>query len=354
MRRLSDAQTRPVMLASGVDPLTPYPGNKDRPWPCRCLACTNIVTPTYGNIRRGQGACKYCAGNAAISSDDAELLLRSAGFKNLEPYPGRVVAPWICQCLTCGQISRPRLSTIKGGSGCRYCSGNTISVELAIAVMNNAGLRPLVPYKDNRTPWLSVCLTCGSHVTPTFSNIRRRQRGCKPCGLKAMRVDEAVAIAVMRAGGVEPLASYPGGGAHWKCRCIKCGRIVHPRYDNVRAGQGGCRLCKVPGIGPGDAAIVYLILHPLYSALKVGIAAAHGQRIARHRRRGWVLIDEWTGMNGSTAVHAETEVLRAWRSAGIPEGVLSGDMPQGGFSETAPLDLVDLAETRRIVASIVA
>ncbi|MGC3862365.1 hypothetical protein ACPSM1_19525 [Micromonospora chersina] len=88
--------------------------------------------------------------------------------------------------------------------------------------------------------------------------------------------------------------------------------------------------------------------------MKIGIAAAHRQRIKRHVRRGWKILNEWANVKGSAANAAERAVLHAWRAAGIPDAVPASDMPQGGQTETAPLDLVDLAETRRIVESALA
>lgn len=41
-------------------PLVPYPGAKAK-WKCRCKACSTEIEPRLSSVRRGQGACKYCA-----------------------------------------------------------------------------------------------------------------------------------------------------------------------------------------------------------------------------------------------------------------------------------------------------
>jgi hypothetical protein len=41
-------------------PLEPYPGARSR-WKCRCKRCGSEIQPRLSVIRRGDGACKYCA-----------------------------------------------------------------------------------------------------------------------------------------------------------------------------------------------------------------------------------------------------------------------------------------------------
>ena len=43
--------------------------------------------------------------------------------------------------------------------------------------------------------------------------------------------------------GLEPLEPYPGPARPWRCRCLRCGTEVTPRYGNIKQGWGGCRTC---------------------------------------------------------------------------------------------------------------
>lgn len=50
--------------------------------------------------------------------------------------------------------------------------------------------------------------------------------------------------------GVIPLESYPGSNKPWKCQCVACGAIVHPRfYTVVKSGKGGCNFCAKKNAG---------------------------------------------------------------------------------------------------------
>lgn len=48
-----------TMRAARLEPLEPF-ADADRPWRCRCLACSRVVSPRLSSIGAG-GGCKYCA-----------------------------------------------------------------------------------------------------------------------------------------------------------------------------------------------------------------------------------------------------------------------------------------------------
>ena len=57
-------------------------------------------------------------------------------------------------------------------------------------------------------------------------------------------------VSEMIAKGVIPLEPYPGSNKPWKCQCVACGAIVHPRYYTVvKSGKGGCNFCAKKNAG---------------------------------------------------------------------------------------------------------
>ena len=189
--RLDDAAATTIMRRAGVEPIEPYRSTA-APWRCRCRTCGREVTPQLGNVRAGHAACAYCAGRA-VDPDEAAAVMRAAGLEPCGPYPG-AARPWPCLCAVCGQQSKPRYATVSKGTGCRYCDVD-----------------------------------------------RAKQ---------ALRLDPQAAATVMRTAGLEPLETYPGAGAPWRCRCTKCGREVTPRYDDVRGGHSGCKWCSWQATAP--------------------------------------------------------------------------------------------------------
>jgi hypothetical protein len=239
------------MREGGVEPAEPYK-NTSAPWRCRCLTCGREVTPRLDNVRAGHAACGYCAG-LIVDPDEAAAVMRAAGLEPLGPYPG-AARRWPCRCGRCGRESTPRYANVSNGSGCRYCGGERIRQALkldgdqAAAVMRAAGVEPLEPYPGAGSPWRCRCVTCVTEVTPRYEDVRDGHAGCKWCARKAaaagLRLDHETAAVLMIEHGLEPLEPYPGAGCQWRCRCLRCGAEVTPRYSNIRQGWGGCPACR--------------------------------------------------------------------------------------------------------------
>lgn len=91
------------MRAAGVEPLVDYPGARDR-WLCQCTACGELVEPSYDNVRRGQGACRYCVGQGPVTEERAIREMIAVGVESQEPYPGTLLVPWQVACRTCSMV----------------------------------------------------------------------------------------------------------------------------------------------------------------------------------------------------------------------------------------------------------
>jgi hypothetical protein len=275
--------------------------------------------------------------------------MRAVGLEPLEPYKG-VMKPWRCQCRTCGKETTPLLNNIKNGQrGCAWCSGNRVDPEQAVTVMRAAHLEPLTEYPGAHDPWLSRCSRCGQLVTPGYTAVQRGT-GCRYCNDTTIKPD--VAAALMRTVDLEPLEPYPGSLRPWKCRCVKCDRVVAPCYSTIKQGWGGCRWCRNSGFKAAEAARIYLITHPGYGAAKIGVTAATGVRLLRHGAQGWqVLVSEQ--VSGQTALDIEEDILNWWRvELGLPAYLSPQEMPHGGHTETVEADCIDLLATMNRVRSL--
>jgi len=100
---------------------------------------------------------------------------------------------------------------------------------------------------------------------------------------------------------------------------------------------------------------VYLVVHEPYDAVKVGIAAAGSKRVLTHESERWETSRIWDGVTGDEARQIEREVLRWWRiDLQLPHGVPKDMMPQYGYTETAPLHMLDLDATIARIDGLVA
>ena len=113
-----------LFLAAGLHPIAPFPG-VDQPWLSRHDRCGAEVSPTYTNIKRGQGGCIACAAQDAserlrMPEEAAREIMARHHLHPVEPYPGSM-RPWPSRH-SCGRIVSPTLSNVSANKGiCRYC-----------------------------------------------------------------------------------------------------------------------------------------------------------------------------------------------------------------------------------------
>ena len=270
-KKVDAEDTVAKMLKANVKPLDPYKSAKTR-WKCICLQCNKIVYPSYDSVSRGNGACKYCAKGQFVDPEDAFKLMIKSGLKPLESYKGSGVR-WKCIHLPCNQVVHPTYASIQQGhGGCIHCAGVAKKSDAyARKTMLKAKLEPLEAYSDAKTKWKCKCLRCNKIVFPTYTSIQSGGSGCIYCA-KGQYVDPEDAIKLMTEHGFTPLEPYPGTNLNWKCIHVKCGNIVHPKHATIRQGKGGCRTCAVSGFQYAKESYLYLITHNQFGAHKVGIA----------------------------------------------------------------------------------
>ena len=133
--------------------------------------------------------------------------------------------------------------------------------EEAESIMLELGLQPLEPYVNNTTKWKTKCLKCSQIIYPMFQSVKAGH-GCRNCAYKnqivsknnekqignkkkggAKPLKHEIAEAIMIKAGLQPLEPYVKNIHKWKCKFLKCGAIVYPRYQDIQNGSGGCRSC---------------------------------------------------------------------------------------------------------------
>ncbi len=276
-RRVDPEQAVARMRAAGAEPLEPFRA-VDTPWRCRCLTCDAVITPRLSAIGR-HGPCSVCArrrtgASRRLDPDQAERVMRAAGFEPLADYPGSG-RPWLCRCLACEREVSPKYDNVKAGYGCRHCAATARGIaqrgiptalrrahgggqeparkgldpDVAAAELRAAGFEPLTDYPGQiSAPWPARCMVCDTEGRPRLHDIRTKGSGCRTCrnraaSAKVLAAKASAAVAVMRAAGFEPLTDYPGSAKPWRCRCTHCGEVSTPRHYNVRSIGSGCRHC---------------------------------------------------------------------------------------------------------------
>jgi hypothetical protein len=339
------------MIDAMAVPLESYPGART-PWRVLCLTCDSERTPTLGNVRAGHRPCKPCAmrtfGDAQLAADAPRAVrdMLEAGAEPQVPYPGSV-GQWRCRCLDCGKLIDPRLGNVRRGQGpCIHCAGNArVEPEKAAAEMLAARFLVDGPYRGTNISWPGRCLDCGSTVPRRLSHIRSGH-GCRQCAGLAP-TDPVMATQELIERGFVPLASFPGLREPWRCACQNCGGMVRPRLSNLRKRETrGCDKCSNRGLDLVAPARLYVMMHPGYGALKVGVGGLHVKpmRVQQHQQLGWHLYQSMDFATGRDAYIIEQNVLQQLRARGLIAFLTDREMPQGGKSETFDAKLVTAEE----------
>ena len=330
-----------LMRFNNLEPLEPYKSTHT-PWKCRCLKCGKTVTPRHNSIKQGSGGCKYCA-KVFVDAEDAIALMRIAKFEPLETFPG-ANKPWKCRCLRCGRVVQPAYTTIQSGQkGCVYCGKKKVDPEEAFAFMESKGLTPLEPYKRADGQWKCRCKVCLKLVTPTYSTLKQGAAGCIYCS--GRKVDPQDAVSLFLENSLRPLVPYVNTETKWKSECMKCGRIVYPSHHMVSQRSGGCKYCSTQGMDFTLPAFIYLITNVELNAHKIGISGMYSKedRLKDHAKNGWTLYKRKTLESADQTYEIEQETLRWLREdRGLPPYLSKDQVPQAGWTETVDASEIDL------------
>ena len=330
------------MKAANLEPLAPYPGTKTK-WKCKCLKCGEIVYPNYGDIKQGDGGCKYCGGHF-IDPDIVFKTMVAKGANPQSPYKSSG-AKWHCICQICKRDIYPNWDSVRQGRNpCAYCARKKVVPKEATEKMISAGVKPMVKYPGARNRWQCRCLKCKRIVFPDYSSVvNAGQSGCSYCAGK--KVDPESAFKLMVNAGLIPLVKYISANAPWPCICKKCGKKVSPTYSAIRIGQGSCRYCTNKGLDYNSPAFLYLMTHQEFRAHKVGVGnhKTRNNRIKEHIKTGWILIESRDFPTGDEAFNVEQKTLIWLRETkGLGMYLSKTEMPQGGETETVDASEIDL------------
>lgn len=257
--RLTEAEARKRLRVKKLTPLEPYPGEVKAQWRVECDLCGSETRTSLANLQnRKHPGCEKCGSEAhaashTVAAAEAKRRAKAAGLTPIDNYPGDRLRPWRCRCDVCGETVLPTLSKISTGAGCKYCGieknrqAQRVPENVAVAEMRAAGVEPLETYPGAMRPWKVRCLTCGKEAAPTLASVRQRQSACRHCASRRM-VEERIAategksLRLMRKAGFEPVGEYQGTTRPWKSKCVTCGKVSSPRPKDVK-NEHGCRYC---------------------------------------------------------------------------------------------------------------
>ena len=150
-----------------------------------------------------------------------------------------------------------------------------------------------------------------------------------------------------QADGWDPTTVTPGSEKKraWKCE------LDHKWKANInnRAKGVGCPSCAVTGFDPNLPSFLYFIDHFDLQMLQIGITNFPDDRLGRHKRAGWEVIELRGPMDGHLTQQLETSCLHALEKRGAVLGHKAGIEKFDGYSEAWTKSSLNVTSIRQIL-----
>jgi hypothetical protein len=136
----------------------------------------------------------------------------------------------------------------------------------------------------------------------------------------------------MEAVGWNPNSTMSGSEKKLKWKCSE-GHIWSANvYSRAIMGRG-CPTCSKTGFSPNDPGYLYFLSHEAWEMLQIGITNSPDDRLSKHKRLGWELLELRGPMNGHLTQQWETAILRMLKSKGADLSNSSVAGKFDGYSE---------------------
>jgi hypothetical protein len=356
------ATTHPELAAQadGWDPTTLKAGsNKKVKWKCD-LAHQWLSTP---NDRKGGDGCPVCSNHQT-----------STGFNDLATTHPQLAAQadgWDPTTLTAGSAKKVGWKcnlghkwkavipsrTRENASNCPVCSGRAVEAGFNDLATTHP---ELAAQADG---WDTTTLSAGSakkvgwkcelgHQWVTPVSGRSRGEGCPFCSGQRVLIgysDLATTHPELaaQADGWDPTTLSAGSGKKvgWMC---DLGHKWKTQLVN-RTNGSNCPTCMTFGFDPNQPSYLYFIEHFNLDMFQIGITNLPEDRLGRHSRRGWEVIEIRGPMEGHLTRNLETSCLHALEKRGAILGHKAGITKFDGYTEAWTKASLKVASIRQIL-----
>ena len=345
----NDLATLNPKLASeafGWDPKKVTVGNgNSKEW--KCINSHKWKAPVS---RRSLGAgCPYCAGQKVqvgfndLASVNPKLAAEAFGWdpKSTTISSDRI-EKWKCPL---GHIYLSAVKSRTKGTQCAVCSGHKVQVGFNDLVTTDPmvakeafGWDPKTVTRGSRSKKLSWKCPKG-HIYETTPSERTRKdgknTGCGVCASKVVLIGyndlaSTYPEIAAQANDWDPktITFASGKMKSWKCQE---GHTWNAIVSSRRIS--GCPTCAAHGFDPNKDSYLYFLDHKRWQMFQIGITNFPDQRLSKHGKLGWEIIEVRGPMDGHLTQQWETAILRMLRSNGadLANKEVAGSFD--GFSE---------------------
>jgi hypothetical protein len=344
--------------ADGWDPTTSKAhSSKKVDWKCEFGHTWGAV---IANRSQGRG-CPVCVGKTVLkgfndlATVNPALAAQADGWDPTTITAGSgIKVVWKCEV---GHRWTASVVDRTGGHGCPVCSGAAVWVGFNdLATVNPA----LAAQADG---WDPTTITVGSSIKVVWkcevghrwtasAKTRNSGIGCPICSNQAVLVgfnDLATTNPELasQADGWDPTTITAGSSIKvgWKCEVGH--RWTGPVARRTRGH--GCPSCATTGFDPYKPGFLYFMGHFDSHMFQIGITNFPDDRLGRHERSGWEVLELRGPMDGQLTQKLETDCLHALEKRGAILGHKAGIDKFDGYSEAWTKKSLNVTSIKQIL-----
>ncbi len=328
----NDLETTAPNLAKDADGWDPkeviFGTNKKLKW--KCSACGNKWIAS-ANHRRNRG-CAVCANQKVkpglndLATTHPDLAKEAYGWDptTIFAHSGKQVE-WLCLKFGHTWKAQPNNRSTRG-DGCSICSGqkllsgfNDLATTHPDIALDAIGFDPKLIGKNDKKKRVWKCKKFEHTYESQTANRTYRDQGCNICAGKVILVgfndllttNPELAAQAYR---WDPSKVTFGSHLRKKWKCLN-GHIWEAIVANRSTGYD-CPTCAITGFSPGQKGYLYFLKQNDWKMYQIGITNVPEDRMNRHKRNGWEIIEVRGPMDGLLTQQWETAILRMLKAKG--------------------------------------
>ena len=370
-------------------------GTAEAPHPRFVWSATVYHRAKGASSKTGTG-CPVCAGRLLVGWNDLATVNPDLAAQLVDPSLAKTVTissdkrlDWFCKGTA--ETAHPRLEwatkvyhrakggSSKTGSGCPVCAGRllvgwndlaTVNPDLAAQLVDPSLAKTVTISSDKRLDWFCKGTAETAHprlewATKVYHRAKggssKTGSGCPVCAGRLLVGwnDLATVNPDLAAQLVDPSLAKTvtiGSPTYLDWFCEGTAETPHPRHDwrvtvNNRTSGRNCPVCAKYGYDPSKTGWLYLLLHERWGMQQIGITNEPDERIGRHQRSGWELVEIIKFKDGLLCAANERAGLKALRDRGARTGKPDDakEAKFDGYTESWPTVSLELASLGQIL-----
>jgi hypothetical protein len=313
--------------------------NKVMMWQCKLghLWKASVGSRTAGNGCPTCGGKKALAGFNDLATKRPEIAKEAYGWDPSTVTEGSTSKKQDWKCSE-GHIYKAAVANRSRGQGCPYCAFQKVLPgfnDLAtthphlVAFVDGWDASSVIAGTDKKLTWKCEL----GHYWKRSGTAMVGSKGCPVCnGQQVLAGFNDLATMfpeiAKEAHGWDPTTVMPGSEKKLKWKCEEGHTYSTSIYHRTGKIKTGCPTCSKSGFDPNSDGWLYFLRHDNWRMLQIGITNVPDDRLGRHKRLGWTVLELRGPMDGLSAQEYETSILRMLRKNGAK---LSSEEVAGKF-----------------------